>query len=81
MGAADNLPRRPITNPYFVSMSKEVRLCPVCGSRTRLNGTLDPDAALEACTNPDCRWFQALEAPEWARGKKAAPKSHLRLVD
>lgn len=81
MGAAANLPKRPITNPYFASMAREVRLCPLCGHRTSLNGTLSPDAALEACTNPDCRYFQTLVAPDWASGGGAPKRPRLRLVD
>ena len=85
-------PRRPITNPYFISLSKQKRLCPWCGRPLRLNGTLDPDAAVEVCDNEGCEYFQGLRAPDWAcvdgrqdkQAKPTTPKPrppHLRLVD
>lgn len=86
MGKANELPRRPITNPYFRHLAGETRLCPLCGHKTRLNGTLTADAALEACTNPGCQWFQTRIAPDWAskdRGNAGGEKrgSGLKVLD
>lgn len=57
----------PVTNPYFISMAKQVRLCARCGHKTRLAGTLNPDAAYEVCDA--CGYFFTLTVPEWAEGK------------
>lgn len=68
MGLMAQRPRVPLRNPYLISLSKQKRLCPLCGKPTRLNGLeLSDDGAVEVCDNPDCTYFMAVEAPEWAR--------------
>lgn len=62
---SDGLFDQPVTSPYFKSLARQVRLCPECGHRTRLAGTLSPNGAYEFC--PACEWFRVLAAPEWAR--------------
>ncbi|WP_077597780.1 hypothetical protein [Olsenella urininfantis] len=74
----DGLFDRPVTNPYFRSMARQVRLCPRCGHKTRLAGTLNPDAAYEACD--DCGLFTTLVAPEWA-SDKSQPKPTFTVVE
>ena len=70
----------PVTNPYFKSMARQVRLCPRCHRKTRLAGTLNPDAAYEVCDA--CGYFFTLVAPEWASGKKAGgPRPALTVVE
>lgn len=70
MGFMAKRPRVALKNPYFVSMSRSMGPCPLCGRRLRLNGTLDPDTAVEVCDNDDCGYFQAVGCPSWARGKR-----------
>lgn len=58
----------PLTNPYFISLSKQMRLCPRCGAKTRIAGTLNGDVAKELCD--ECGYFRGLLAPGWAMGKR-----------
>lgn len=88
MGFMAKRPRVALKNPYFISLSRQVRLCPECGKRTRLNGMpLSPDGAYEVCDNPDCSWSQTLACPSWAVGKRAdaptgpKPKPRFSVVD
>lgn len=55
---------KPVKSPYFRSLARQARLCPRCGAKTRLAGTLNPDAAYEVCDR--CGLFTTLVAPEWA---------------
>lgn len=64
---------RPVASPYFASMAKQARLCPRCGRRTRLAGTLSPDAAYEVCDG--CGLVSTLVAPEWARVGGGGPEA------
>ena len=45
-----------------------MRLCPRCGAKTRIAGTLSGDVAKELCD--ECGYFRGLLAPEWAMGKR-----------
>lgn len=60
----ENLFDKPVELPYFRSLAKQVRLCPRCGAKSRLAGTLNPDCAYEVCDR--CGLFTALVALEWA---------------
>ena len=59
-------------SPYFESMSRQKRVCPRCMKRrTRLEKSLNPNAAYETC---ECGYFQTISAPNNAQvpwdGKK-----------
>lgn len=72
----------PLTNPHFISLSKQVRLCPRCGAKTRIAGTLSGDVAKELCD--ECGYFRGLLAPEWAMGKRveeARTSSPFSVID
>lgn len=45
-----------------------MRLCPRCGAKTRIAGTLSGDVAKELCD--ECGYFRGLLAPGWAMGKR-----------
>ena len=86
MSRIAQLPRTPLTNPYFVSLARQRRLCPVCGKPAELTGTLNPNAAYEFCADLDCPYCQTLVAPEWARvggraGARDSSRSGLYLVE
>lgn len=60
-------PRVPLTNPHLISLSKQERLCPLCGRPTLLNGLeRSANGAMGVCVNPDCTYFKAVAAPDWA---------------
>lgn len=49
-------PRVPLTNPYLISLSKQGRLCPLCGRPAQLNGLeLSQDGAMEVCINANLK--------------------------
>lgn len=54
-----------LVNPYFISLSKQVRLCPECHSKTVLEpSTGCPNLAMEICTNEGCDWAQGMMPPK-----------------
>lgn len=67
-------PRMPLTNPYFFSLAKQLRLCPLCDQPTLLNGLeRSANGAMEACDNPDCTYFKAVAVPDWGRTRFELP--------
>lgn len=82
MGFMADRPRVPLKNPYFVSLSRQKRLCPLCGRPTRLNGMpLSPDGAYEVCDGDGCGYFQTLIAPDRAKGKRVDGYPSLSVID
>lgn len=54
-----------LVNPYFISLSKQVRLCPECHSKTVLWPSSGcPNLAMEICTNEQCDWEQGRMPPK-----------------
>ena len=54
-----------LVNPYFISLSKQVRLCPECHSRTVIEPAAKcPNLAMEICTNEECNWSQGMMPPK-----------------
>lgn len=54
-----------LVNPYFISFSKHVRLCPMCHSKTYIEPTSScPNLAMEFCSNESCWWQHGLIAPK-----------------
>jgi len=63
--------RLPITHPYLLRLASRGRRCPECGTPTAWSGTLNPDAAYEAC--PACGWLATRLAPAPPRGVARRP--------
>ena len=56
---------RELVNPYFISLSKQVRLCPERHSKTVLEPSAGcPNLAMEICTNEECNWAQGGMPPK-----------------
>ncbi len=54
-----------LVNPYFISLSKQTRLCPECHSKTAIEPTpVYPNLADEVCTNEECGWSHGLIPPK-----------------
>lgn len=54
-----------LVNPYFISLSKQVRLCPECHSRTVIEPAAKcPNLAMEICTSEECNWSQGMMPPK-----------------
>ena len=76
----EGLFNKPVESPYFRSLSRRSRLCPRCGHKTRLAGTLNPDCAHEVCDA--CGFFFTLQAPEWVRvGASDEPARGLTVIE
>lgn len=69
-------------SPYFESMARQKRMCPKCMKRrTRLEKSLNPNAAYETC---ECGYFQTISAPNnaqvsWNGKKPWKREEHMEL--
>ena len=63
--------KRPLENPYFVSLASRPRHCPSCQGVTVWESTRNPDSAYESC--PKCGWFQTWTVPDEFAGRRCAP--------